>query len=134
MTRKLFPDEEAAIMRFAAAHGRCWKNHLASIYWYNARLWQGPGSEPNDGGILHGLRNDPNWNTVGLRNYKLPRAKRAPLEISNETGLTASALAAFLQTAHPNARVILTSGPFRTARKAELEAIGPDLNPTVELS
>ncbi len=61
--RELQPDELAALARFAAAHGRGWKSVLTDTYWYNARLWQGPGSEPNDGSILHTIRNDlgPDW-------------------------------------------------------------------------
>lgn len=70
MTRALFPDEAAAIARFAKAHGRRWKHELAAVYWYNARPWRGPGSEPSDGAILHGLRNCPNWAHEGLRRYR----------------------------------------------------------------
>jgi|GEM_PF-5820220 len=69
--RALFDDEAAAIARFAKAHGRKWKSVLAQTYWCNARPW-GCG-EPSDGAILHGLRNDPNWNHVGLQAYKLPK-------------------------------------------------------------
>ena len=74
MTRELFDDELAAIKRFAAAHGRFWKRELQMVYWYNARPWGGPESEPGDGGILHGLRNDPNWGYIGLRDFKLNKA------------------------------------------------------------
>lgn len=75
--RDLFPDEAEAVARFAKAHGRQWKRELASVYWYNARPWRGPGSEPNDGGILHGLRNDPRWGHDGLDLYRLPKPERA---------------------------------------------------------
>jgi hypothetical protein len=70
MTRKLFPNEEAAIARFAADHGRTWKATLTNVYWYNARVWRG--GQEGDGAVLHGLRNDPNWNHVGLDKYRLP--------------------------------------------------------------
>jgi hypothetical protein len=72
MSRDLTAEELAALQRFALAQGRTWKRVLTDIYWYNARLWVGPSSKPNDGSILHGLRNDlgPAW----LATFKLPRA------------------------------------------------------------
>lgn len=64
--RDLFPDEKAALRRFIAAEGRTWRAKLTEVYWYNARMWRGPGSEEGDGAILHGLRNDPRWAHTGL--------------------------------------------------------------------
>lgn len=75
--RDLFPDEAEAIARFAKAEGRSWKHKLAAVYWYNARMWRGPGSQEGDGALLHGLRNDPRWGHHGLDLYKLPRPERA---------------------------------------------------------
>lgn len=79
--RALSADEQAALERFALANGRTWKSILKGIYWYNARPWRGPGSEPSDGGILHALRNDPNWSFHGLDacriNLKALRDKQA---------------------------------------------------------
>jgi hypothetical protein len=72
--RPLFQDEEAAIVRFAKAEGPLWKQKLAQVYWYNARIWSG--GEPGDGAVLHGLRNDPRWNTAGLDRYKLPKKQK----------------------------------------------------------
>lgn len=71
--RDLDDEELSAIQRFARQHGRQWKDRLASVYWYNARVWRGPGSEPHDGAVLHGLRNDPRWNHAGLAKFRLPR-------------------------------------------------------------
>lgn len=59
--RELEADEALALQAFADAHGRCWKTTLSSVYWYNARIWEGP--KPNMGNLLHGIRNDlgPTW-------------------------------------------------------------------------
>lgn len=74
MPRELSANEAAAVARFAKAHGRKWKSALAQVYWYNARPWSG--GEPNDGYVLHGLRNDPNWNHEGLQAYKLSKESK----------------------------------------------------------
>ena len=71
--RELDDDELAALKRFAACYGRNWKNQLASVYWYNSRLWRGTGYQENDGAILHGLRNDPKWSHAGLNDIKIPK-------------------------------------------------------------
>ena len=57
----LAPSEQAALRAFAAEHGKAWKRELAEVYWYNARVWRGP--RPQDGHLLHGLRNrlGPRW-------------------------------------------------------------------------
>lgn len=68
--RNLEIEELHALRRFANAHGRNWKNILRDVYWYNARPWRGTGSEPQDGGILHALRNDPLWSFYGLASFK----------------------------------------------------------------
>lgn len=59
--RPLTTEETEALVAFAAAHGRRWKSELGNVYWYNARIWQGP--KPGMGTVLHGLRNDmgPAW-------------------------------------------------------------------------
>lgn len=70
MYRDLTKEENAALETFAAAHGRKWKDELSVVYWYNARIWQGP--EAGMGSLLHGLRNEfgPTW----LYDvYKLPK-------------------------------------------------------------
>jgi hypothetical protein len=66
--RELTADESAALQAFAAKHGRSWKDKLASVYWYNARVWNGLH-------CLHGLRNDPAWGHEGLQAYRLPKAE-----------------------------------------------------------
>ena len=65
--RELTAEESAALQAFAAKHGRSWKDKLASVYWYNARVWNGHA-------CLHGLRNDPAWGHDGLQAYRLPKA------------------------------------------------------------
>lgn len=75
--RNLTSEELAALQRFATAEGRSWKHELAAVYWYNARPWTGRGSEPNDGGILHALRNDPRWGHHGLDLVELPKPATA---------------------------------------------------------
>jgi len=69
MPRQLTSDEVNALRRFAANQGRRWKAILAETYWCNARVWSA--GEPNDGHILHALRNDPNWSHDGLKRVKL---------------------------------------------------------------
>jgi hypothetical protein len=66
--RTLDENEISALTRFSDAHGKKWKRVLAEVYWYNARMWRD--GEANDGPILHGLRNDPNWSFHGLTAYK----------------------------------------------------------------
>lgn len=58
-----------ALKAFAEAHGRKWKSVLTDVYWYNARIWEGP--EPGMGTALHGLRNNlgPTW----LDTFKIPK-------------------------------------------------------------
>lgn len=59
--RALTDAETAALVAFAAAHGRKWKDELSQVYWYHARIWTGP--VPGMGNLLHGLRNTfgPTW-------------------------------------------------------------------------
>lgn len=54
-------DMRGALERFAAAHGRKWRDTLSQTYWYNARLWEG--GNPGDGSLLHAIRNNfgPTW-------------------------------------------------------------------------
>ncbi|QIG74600.1 hypothetical protein EVC11_018 [Rhizobium phage RHph_I20] len=67
--RDLTQEELEALQAFAAEYGRQWKGVLSNVYWYNARVWRG--GKPNDGYILHGLRNSlgPSW----LDGFKLPK-------------------------------------------------------------
>lgn len=60
-----------SLQAFAKAHGRKWKSVLTDVYWYNARIWEGP--KPGMGNALHGLRNSygPSW----LADFKLPKAE-----------------------------------------------------------
>lgn len=59
--RELTPEEREALQAFATAHGRKWREELSMVYWYNARIWQGP--KPGMGNLLHGIRNEfgPTW-------------------------------------------------------------------------
>lgn len=59
--RELQADESAALQAFADAHGRRWRDELANVYWYNARVWHGP--VPGMGNVLHAIRNEfgPSW-------------------------------------------------------------------------
>lgn len=66
MIRELNPAELEAIKAFAAKHGRGWKDKLASVYWYSARVWDGRA-------CLHALRNDPAWGHDGLNAFRLPK-------------------------------------------------------------
>jgi hypothetical protein len=66
MIRKLTIDEAAALQAFAAKHGKSWKDKLASVYWYNARIWNGQH-------CLHALRNDPAWGFEGLQAFRLAK-------------------------------------------------------------
>lgn len=73
--RNLLPEEEAALRAFAEAHHlkknrspgcASWKDELSMVYWYNARVWDGRGSDkfvPGMGNVLHGIRNEfgPTW-------------------------------------------------------------------------
>ena len=67
----LTDDELEAVQAFAAANGRAWKETLAFTYWYNARIWHNRAGEPDQGHLLHGLRNrlGPRW----LKTFKLPK-------------------------------------------------------------
>jgi hypothetical protein len=66
MIRELTDNETAALQAFAARHGHSWKEQLAGVYWYNARVWHGHH-------CLYALRNDPAWGHEGLRRYRLPK-------------------------------------------------------------
>lgn len=59
--RDLLPEEAAALQAFADEHGRKWKDELANVYWYNARIWTG--GAPGMGNELHSIRNEfgPTW-------------------------------------------------------------------------
>ncbi len=67
-TRERLPvlstEQEAALLAYAARHGRRWKSILNNV-------WMG-GPPHDDGGILRGLRNThgPTW----LQSYRLPKA------------------------------------------------------------
>ncbi len=68
--RPLDEFEHQALEAFAAAHKRkadrsrgcdTWKEELSMIYWYNARIWNGPVA--GMGTALHQIRNEfgPTW-------------------------------------------------------------------------
>jgi hypothetical protein len=60
----LTPADSAALQAFADAFGRGWKDKLADVYWYNARVWRGPkGDDEMMGCTLHAIRNNfgPTW-------------------------------------------------------------------------
>lgn len=65
MTARSYPEltseDRGALERFAKAHGMRWRATLTDVYWYNARIWRD--GEPNDGNILHAIRNNfgPTW-------------------------------------------------------------------------
>jgi hypothetical protein len=48
-------EEVDALVAFAKAHGRKWKDELSMVYWYNARIWRGP--VDSMGTTLHCIRN-----------------------------------------------------------------------------
>lgn len=56
----------ASLQAFADEKGKNWKDELASVYWYNARIWSryidGKFSD-DDGTRLHVIRNNygPSW-------------------------------------------------------------------------
>jgi hypothetical protein len=61
--RELTDSEHDALEAFAKAHGRNrWRETLAMVYWYNARIWI-DGAGKGNGHILHNLRNEfgPTW-------------------------------------------------------------------------
>jgi hypothetical protein len=66
MHRDLTDRELQSLQDFAKAHGRSWRDKLAMVYWYNARVWDGRNE-------LHGLRNEfgPDW----LYRFKLHKAE-----------------------------------------------------------
>jgi hypothetical protein len=66
MHRDLTDRELQSLQDFAKAHGRSWKDKLAMVYWYNARVWDGRNE-------LHSLRNEfgPEW----LYRFKLPKVE-----------------------------------------------------------
>lgn len=70
--RNLTSEEKSAMEAFAKAHGRKWRDELNMVYWYNARIWNGP--VPGMGNLLHGIRNEfgPTW----LYDVYKPRAAR----------------------------------------------------------
>ena len=83
--RKLTAEENEALEAFAAAHGRRWKEELSMVYWYNARIWQGP--KEGMGPLLHGLRNEfgPTWL---YDSCKLPKRSKAPaVRVSHSTAI-----------------------------------------------
>lgn len=73
--RDLHADERAALQAFADAHGRRWKDELSGVYWYNARIWQGPAA--GMGNVLHAIRNEfgPSWlyDSCDVKPAKAPR-------------------------------------------------------------
>jgi hypothetical protein len=60
----LTQDQEAALVAFAARHGRCWKSTLQTM-WINGR----DASEP-EGSTLRRIRNQ--FGSAWLQKYKLP--------------------------------------------------------------
>lgn len=60
------PDAYAALVSYAAEHGRKWKADL-SLDWYNAR------AIGDRGALLHALRNHPGFGFDGLDNFRLPK-------------------------------------------------------------
>ncbi len=74
--RPLLTDETAALQAFADAHGRRWRDELCNVYWYNARIWQGP--VPCMGNELHGIRNEfgPSWLYDVCKVKPAPKAAR----------------------------------------------------------
>lgn len=119
--RELTDDELEAIGRFAAAHGRKWKYVLASTYWCNARPWRGPNSEPNDGGILHGLRNDPNWGHEGLEKFKL---RIGPQYTAGKSNSHAKMIAALAKAFDRAATKCSTADMAARFIEGEMEAAG----------
>lgn len=59
--KTLSETERNALQAFANKHGRKWKDILSCEYWPNARIWTG--GAPNDGYVLHSIRNNfgPEW-------------------------------------------------------------------------
>lgn len=80
-TRKLEFAEVAALSRYATAHGPLWVQTLASVNWYNARIWTG--GMQGDGNILHALRNDPRWGHTGLA---MMTARAVRIELDKDAG------------------------------------------------
>ncbi len=54
--------EMALLLKYAAVHGRTWKDALRDD-WYAARLT----------GPLHALRNDPRFGPAGLIAFRFPK-------------------------------------------------------------
>lgn len=67
--RALTKEEDAALIAFAAAHGKKWKDTLASVYWFNARVWSG--GKEGMGTTLHYIRNTLGGSWL-LDVYELP--------------------------------------------------------------
>jgi len=59
--RELLPEELAALEMFASENGRKWKEELAMVYWYNARVYRAKDGKQYH--VLHSLRNEfgPKW-------------------------------------------------------------------------
>lgn len=70
----LTDEQRAALEAFAAAFGRKWRDELSMVYWYNARIWDGP--VPGMGTTLHYIRNHfgPTW----LYDVYKPGVERKP--------------------------------------------------------
>jgi hypothetical protein len=79
--RELDEFEHESLEAFALAHHRqkdrtqgcrSWREELSMVYWYNARIWQGP--VPGMGSVLHGIRNEfgPTWLYDEYKPRKLP--------------------------------------------------------------
>jgi hypothetical protein len=60
----LTSEELTALMTFAAAYGRCWKQELREAW------MSGDG---RDIGLLRQLRNDPGFGPQGLINFRLAK-------------------------------------------------------------
>lgn len=69
MALNLTPQQVAALEAFAAGNGKGWKEKLACVYWYNARIWIAPDGTKDHGTTLHGLRNMPGGHAA-LENFK----------------------------------------------------------------
>lgn len=65
---KLDTYELAALVTYAARHGRRWKADLRRS-WYDGQWWQ-----DDEVGILQTLRNSERFGPRGLVNFRLPKA------------------------------------------------------------
>ena len=69
MTRKLEPDELAALQAFAAEYGREWKQYLFAAWLSHSHKGRQMGGR--DTGILRSIRNE--FGNEWLHKFKLPK-------------------------------------------------------------